>query len=72
MDTSNLVTRLQTLSAKHALTLSTQGSEQQRLSMLSLAGVVPGVLVHDSVTGQEVEVVSTGVVYLGEEQINAV
>lgn len=72
MDPNNLVGSLEILNAKHALKLSTQGSAAQRLSVLSGAGVAVGTKVRDRVTGQTVEVVSVGVVYLSSEVVNEV
>lgn len=72
MEVSNLLTKLKTLNARHAAIVSVSGNQEQRLSLLSGAGVVPGALVHDTVSGQTVEVVSTGVVYVDQGVINAV
>ena len=72
METNNLVSSLQILNAKHAKKLSTSGTAEQRLNLLSGARVAVGTVVLDSVTGQRVEVLSSGVAYMAEEALNEV
>lgn len=67
MDISNVITGLQVIGAQNASGIATRGTSAQRLALLAQAGVVPGVKVVDSVTGQQVEVVSVGVAYLTQE-----
>ncbi len=72
MDVSNLINQLQIIKARNAVGIATRGTADQRLSLLSGAGVAPNTVVIDSVTGQPVEVVSVGVAYLPQEVLNAV
>jgi hypothetical protein len=68
----NMVTSLQNLSAKNALGIATQGTSAQRLAKLAQAGVAPGTVVIDSVTGQPVQVVSVAVAYFPTEVLGEV
>lgn len=72
METKNLLSSLQLLSAKHAKVLSTSGSAEQRLSVLAGGGVAVGTVVVDRVTGQRVEVLSAGVAYMPSEVLREV
>lgn len=60
----DIVTRLATLAARGALGVATKGGLHSHHLAIGGAGVAPGRLVYDTVTGQVVEVVSSTIAHV--------